>query len=336
MNISICIPTYNRADHLANCLNSIITCSKKSNKEFEVCISDNNSTDKTFDVVKNAQSSINIKYKKNIKNLGRVRNYLNVVKMAEGDFVWLIGDDDLLMPYAIEVLDKLINSNVGVDFFYVNAFHLTTDVVNSYPHPFDTENLPLKMIPFSNYQSTGKMPFFQLVDPKISFDFLGGMFLSVFRRKNWLLNAHVLDKKAIQDNRIFSHFDNTFPHVKIFAKAFSKSEAYFNTRPLSVCLTGAREWFPMNSLVMSVRLVEALKEYRKNGLPFWRYVYCKNYALNNFLPDFIKILLNKNSGYAYINPAKLLAESFFYPNFYLSFLFFISKKIKYFFSDIKM
>ena len=54
------------------------------------------------------------------------------------------------------------------------------------------------------------------------------------------------------------------------------------------------------------------------------------------MADFVKILLYKNSGYAYINPAKLLAESFFYPNFNLSFLYFISKKIKYFFSDIKM
>ena len=37
--------------------------------------------------------------------------------MADGDFIWLIGDDDLLMPYAIEDLYKLIDGHPDVDFF---------------------------------------------------------------------------------------------------------------------------------------------------------------------------------------------------------------------------
>ena len=40
MYISICIPTYNRPDNLINCLNSL---SLQTNKNFEVCISDNGS-----------------------------------------------------------------------------------------------------------------------------------------------------------------------------------------------------------------------------------------------------------------------------------------------------
>jgi hypothetical protein len=184
------------------------------------------------------------------------------------------------------------------------------------------------MVRFSKWKIAGEMPFFQLIDPKISFDFLGGMFLSVFRRKTWLLNTNILDKNAIKDSRTFSHFDNTFPHVKIFAKAFSTAKAYFNDTPLNVCLSGAREWSPMSSLVQSVRLVEALKEYRNNGLSYWQYVYCKNYALNNFVPDFINMLLHKkSSGYTYIKPFKLIIESILYPNFYLSFFYFIGRRI---------
>jgi hypothetical protein len=255
--------------------------------------------------------------------------------MAEGEFVWLIGDDDLLMPYAIDALYKLIDGHPDVDFFYVNSFHLTTEYLNDYPAPFDTVNLPNSMVPFSKWTTAGEMPFLQLIDPKISFDFLGGMFLSVFRRKKWMLNTNALDESALRDNRTFSHFDNTFPHVKIFAKAFSESKAYFNVTPLNVCLTGAREWSPMYPFIHSVRLVEALQEYRNNGLPYWKYAYCKNYALNNFVPDFINMLLHKNrSGYVYINPFKLLAGSFLYPNFYLSFFYFIGRRIRKFFERI--
>jgi len=151
------------------------------------------------------------------------------------------------------------------------------------------------MEPFSKWPNAGEMPFLELIDPKVSFDFLGGMFLSVFRRENWMLNANVLDEKALQDSRTFSHFDNTFPHVKIFAKAFASSQAYFNDAPLNVCLSGAREWSSFYPLIHSVRLVEALEEYRNNGLPYWKYLYCKNYALNNFLPEFIYIILRKIS-----------------------------------------
>ena len=67
------------------------------------------------------------------------------------------------------------------------------------------------MQPFFSEENEGKLRFNELINPNISFDFLGGIFLSVFRKKNWDENTSVLDKNAIQDNRIFSHFDNTFP-----------------------------------------------------------------------------------------------------------------------------
>jgi glycosyltransferase involved in cell wall biosynthesis len=329
MQVSICIPTYNRANHLANCLNSIISCSLNTDLKFQVCISDNASTDGTEELINNAKARLEIKYHKNLTNLGHARNFLKVVSMADGEFIWLIGDDDLLMPYAIESLYKLIDNHPKVDFFYVNSFHLTTEFLNNYPAPFDTVNLPNNMIPFSKWQISGELPFLKLIDPKISFDFLGGMFLSVFRKENWTLNVNTLDESALVDTRTFSHFDNTFPHVKIFAKAFATSKAYFNDIPLNVCLTGAREWSPMYPFIHSVRLVEALDVYRKNGLPYLNYIYCKNYALNNFIPDFISMLMHKSkSGYVYVNPLKILFESFLYPNFYLSFFYFVGRRMR--------
>ena len=38
--------------------------------------------------------------------------------------------------------------------------------------------------------------------------------------------------------------------------------------------------------------IEALDEYRKNGLSFWQYVYCKNYALKNFIPDLVNMIIH--------------------------------------------
>ena len=329
VTLSICVPTYNRAQHLADCLRSIRSLTSRSTTTLQVCVSDNGSADDTEQVVRAAQAEMPIRYRRNARNLGIPQNFLNVVEMADGDFVWLVGDDDLLMPHALEAIVSLIEHNPDVDFFYVNAFHLTTDYLASFPRPFDVANLPSDMVPFSSWRRDGELPFLDLIDPRISFDFLGGMFLSVFRRRNWLQHAGALDPAAVADSRTFSHFDNTFPHVKIFSRAFANSRAYINTRPLIVCLGGAREWAPMYPLVHSVRLVQALEEYRKNGLGFLRYIRCRNYALNNFVPDLVSMALRRTrSGYSYINPLKLILQNCLYPNVYLSVARFFIRKTK--------
>jgi len=136
------------------------------------------------------------------------------------------------------------------------------------------------------------------------------------------------NNEAIRDKNTFSHFDNTFPHIKIFASAFSNSKAYFHAQPLSVCLTGAREWAPMYPFIRSVRLVEALDEYRKNGLPYMTYLRCKNFALRTFIPDMVYTFIYKNeSGYGYIRFSKLLLGNVLYPEFYWSFFRYIFRKL---------
>jgi len=329
MKISICIPTYNRASHLSNCLQSIITNHLPEKLDFQICVSDNDSNDETESVVQAAQQYIDIKYQKNETNLGVARNVMNVVQMADGEFVWLIGDDDLLLPDALQKLCKLIDSYQSVDYFYINAFHLTTEFVFSFSQPFDTALLPEEMEPFSRRKESSELLFIDLIDPKVSFDFLGGMFLAVFRREKWKENVNVVDLNALADPRVFSHFDNTFVHVKIFAKAFSGSQAYFHSEPLSVCLTGAREWAPMYPFVRSVRLVEALDEYRKNGLSFIKYIKCRNFAMRTFIPDLLYMYLNrKTSGYIYVKMFKLILSNSLYPNSYLSLFYYLGRKVR--------
>jgi hypothetical protein len=155
------------------------------------------------------------------------------------------------------------------------------------------------------------------------------MFLSIFRKKNWDNYSYILDHDAINDSQTFSHFDNTFPHLKIFSHAFSNSMAYFNPVPLNICLTGARDWSPMEPLVRNVRLVEALRLYRDNGLPIIQYHICRNFALSNFIPGMGYMFFNKEiSGYKYINPIKIIFSNCLYPRFYLSLFSFIIRKIK--------
>ena len=122
----------------------------------------------------------------------------------------------------------------------------------------------------------------------------------------------------------FSHFDNTFPHVKIFSVAFCKSPSYFYPEPLTVNLSGVREWSPMSPLINTVRLIESLDEYKKNGLPIYQYIICKNYAYRAFVPNFLRLLFRRHvSGYCYVEPWRLLIGALIYPNTYLSPIYYI-------------
>ena len=326
--VAICIPTYNRADSLENCLNSIAIASKHHIERFEVCVSDNGSSDKTSDVIENAKTFFDINHHKSDTNLGIPRNFLKVVSMAKAEFIWLIGDDDLLLPDTFDRLLPLLDENEDIDFFYLNSFHVDLSFINSKTHPFDTRELPSVMEPFSKKTDPGKLPFFELIDPKISFDFLGGMFLSAFRKSNWDEMIYKLDSQAIQSDETFSHFDNTFPHLKIWAHAFSKSPAYFNATPMNVCITGQREWAPLEPLVRNIRLIEALDVYRGNGMSYWRYLYCKNFALRNYFSCTLKMVLHRD-----IYPFKLgLLRHYFkcalYPNVYLSLFYLCIRKLR--------
>ena len=250
------------------------------------------------------------------------------MSLAEGEFVWLIGDDDLLLPDTFDRLLKLLKDNQKIDFFYLNSFHLDKAYIDAHESPFDTRNLPSDMEAFSRKKDSGKLDFFELIDPNISFDFLGGMFLSVFRKTKWDGMVCMLDQEAIYSENTFSHFDNTFPHLKIWAYAFSKSKAYFNALPMNICVTGHREWAPMEPLIRNIRLVEALDVYRANGMPYWRYFYCKNFALRNYFSGTIMMIINRNLYNFNLNLIWHFLKCAFYPNVYLSIFYLLFRKIR--------
>ena len=84
--------------------------------------------------------------------IGIARNFLKVVSMAKGEFTWLIGDDDLLLPNTLLTLEVLFKNHKNVNFFYINSYLLHTDYVFSFPQPFDISKLPSKMDKFSSYK----------------------------------------------------------------------------------------------------------------------------------------------------------------------------------------
>jgi len=329
--LSICIPTFNRSIHLNNCLNSIKIAKQNSDMPLEVCISDNCSSEQIENIINNYKKELDIVYNRNNKNIGLGNNILKSVSIASGEFAWIIGNDDLILPDTLKRFSNLNKQLRDVDFYYANSFHIEYQFIKNFPHPIDINNLDLsKLKKFSGYNISRKLKFFELIDPKKSYEFLLSMYLCIFRKKYWDESIDVINKKLILDVELYSNFDNTAPHIKIWSKSFSNKMAYFISNPLTANVHGprSRDWGNLYPFVEAVRIPQVLDCYRSNGLPFLKYIKCKNFALRRFIPSFYYMIKNpKSSGLKFVNIKQDMIRNLIYPSIYFSGLYYFLRRV---------
>jgi len=108
----ICMPTYNGESCIAETLKSILS---QSFQNFTIVVSDDASTDKTIDVIKSFADK-RIQIHKNARNLGYGRNLEVLRKLAKGDILFLMGQDDILSKDALWKTYNafLLSEDVGV------------------------------------------------------------------------------------------------------------------------------------------------------------------------------------------------------------------------------
>lgn len=96
--ISVCIPSYNNADYIADTIQCILG---QTLKDLELVICDDHSKDKTVDVIKNFKDD-RIHLFINEKNLGMSGNWNECLRHCNGKYIKLICADDMLAPTALE------------------------------------------------------------------------------------------------------------------------------------------------------------------------------------------------------------------------------------------
>ena len=200
MILSICIPSYNRLDCLENCLNSILISSRNASSfEFEICISDNCSDIDPKEIINKFKASLNIKYNRNSKNLGFALNAIKTVNLSQGKYIWIIGNDDLILPNTLKDLQIIFRENIDTKFFFINSYYLNSSKLKEFNHPFNSQELEsINMKKLSKTSSSRSVKFWEIIDPKVSWEFLIGIFLSISDRKLWLEGLKCIDKKKLK------------------------------------------------------------------------------------------------------------------------------------------
>ena len=106
--LTLCIPTYNRAQELRLLLD-MLAPQVAAAPEVELLISDNQSTDATPEVVQQAiDAGLRCTYIRNAENIGADANFLQCFYKARGRHVWIFGDDDVLLPGSLTFVLELL------------------------------------------------------------------------------------------------------------------------------------------------------------------------------------------------------------------------------------
>lgn len=120
MKLSLVIPTFSRYEELNRCLKIIVSeidkLSEEQRDRIEVIVGDNCSPVCTDEVIYRNKVNCNLIYIRRNKNIGLTNNVIELTKIANGDYVMWLTDDDFLIDGAIkfllDLLDK-VDDNIG-------------------------------------------------------------------------------------------------------------------------------------------------------------------------------------------------------------------------------
>lgn len=123
MLLTIAIPTYNRAERLRSTLLSFVAqIDQALLTEVEIVVSDNCSTDATPEVcadIASANPTLQLRYFRNITNLGFDGNVNALFAYATGRYVWTFSDDDQPSEQVLTRLMDLLRLR-EIKFAFIN------------------------------------------------------------------------------------------------------------------------------------------------------------------------------------------------------------------------
>jgi GT2 family glycosyltransferase/glycosyltransferase involved in cell wall biosynthesis len=132
--ISVCIPSYNRADLIGEAIHSVL---QQNFQDFEIIIVDDGSTDNTEAVVEHFTDPRIFYYKKAHSGAPETRNL--AVQKARGTYIAWLDSDDILLPNALSVLYQCMVETPELDVSYANL--IATDATLQ----------PLRELPYQDW-----------------------------------------------------------------------------------------------------------------------------------------------------------------------------------------
>jgi len=133
--LTIAIPTYNRADFLALNLKRLFEELADLDEQFrnlvKVIVSNNASIDHTSVILSNYSHIKNEIFEavNNIENIGADRNVVQCYKLAKTPYVWILGDDDVILSGGLRLVLKVLYDN-SPDLIYLEGYSFSSNYLD--------------------------------------------------------------------------------------------------------------------------------------------------------------------------------------------------------------
>ncbi len=230
--------------------------------QVEVWVLDNASTDETNAVIDESRQLGSFQAIRNVENLGPLKNIIKgPAELATGEYVWVLGDHNLIMPGALKRLIDVVASQRELDLFYLN-FRCAV-----YPgHWPDSAH--------SGFDG----PFADVAKPDLSD--------SIVHRWNHLINAdsglctqvyaHVVRARIWKDywsvrpiGEPYTSGETTYPHTWMIAATCFAKPAGCVSEPVITIFNGAQSWNNPDTQrrVFLLGLPELIRFFAALGLP---------------------------------------------------------------------
>ena len=168
-SLTIALVTWNSEDEIAECLNTLFHATAKvPDMKLETVVVDNNSADKTVQVIENflRVTDQNIVFIKNDSNLGFTKGCNQAIHASTGDYIFILNPDTEILDTAIGDMMRYLDENekVGVVAPQLLSFHrkiqYSCRTFPSYWDMFSEMLLLATIFPRSEFFSRWKMRYF--------------------------------------------------------------------------------------------------------------------------------------------------------------------------------
>ena len=204
MKFSVLLPTRNRLKYLKYAVNSVLA---QDYENWEIIISDNDSEEDVFSYIQSLNDK-RIKYYRTKNFISVTENWNNTINHCTGDYVIMLGDDDILLKRYFSTMLELLQQYNHPNLIYANAY------LYFYPgvYPNHPKGLLHSCTNFSIFQSS-KEPFWltkelamRLVQGHLDFNALFGTNMQYV-----LMKRSVIEKT--KNNNQFFH--SPYPDVYV-------------------------------------------------------------------------------------------------------------------------
>lgn len=154
--LSLCISTFNRGRWVALSLRNIFSQISEARDDLEILVVDNTSTDGTPEMMAPFFDRSDFRFVRNLQNVGMLGNLAVTAHHARGEYIWILGDDDLVRPGVIERILGVLREKPELALIYMNYGYSTEGNPNNVTLPDFLDNYNILQQSSEDYQADVK------------------------------------------------------------------------------------------------------------------------------------------------------------------------------------